>query len=485
VRFPNLGSLVAVLTASTCVVACAAIAGISQSASTDGATANGEGGANDSRTDANISITADLDFGDLPCGTESTAKLLTIHNAGATATTYKVVIPDGTPFRIDGALTGPLPAHSDPVTLKVFAKPGTAAVVTADMVVSAGDAVQPITATAHGTGATFELTPPLIDFGAVRMQSGAGPSDVIISNHGSEPVSVSAWDPSPDFAVAMDSPTLAIPAGGTGTVHASFKPASVESSSLTAMLHPVITQALCGEPPVLTLSGSRVNSNVTLSSGDFGNDDCTSQTGAKDVTISNYSSSMLTYTATLQAGASSPFEINGAATGTVAAGTTAVPQLGKINVQPKAYGTTVGTLTDTLMIDIPDVSAPDGGPRTVPLTVNVHGAIVTFTPTSITNFSSDGSRTDEKTFTAKNTGSDTIYLLWGTQTTQGNGSAWNIFAPSSLKAGETSNGVVDFRPGSSGTSSVTLSAIRIKDFSGNGAVSCTALAPITLSGVKN
>lgn len=475
------------------VVACSELAGISDSSSKapSPSAAKDDSGTSppvtgDDRDDASITITpaaGDIDFGELPCGVESAAKVISIQNLGATETSYKLVIPDDTAFRIEGALEGKVAARGQ-VQLKVYAKPAVAGESSTDLILSAGDAVQSMRPKARGAGPTFELNPSMLNFGDVRMQSGAS-VDIEAINNGTAPALLTAFAGTVDFTVSAASTPLTIaPGGGKSFLKVTLTTANVESAPLTAMLTPTLGTGICGLPPKLTLLGRRVNSNVTLSNGDWAKQNCTAQNN-KDIVVSNYSATALTFTATLPA--TSAFTIlSGGGPGNIAAGSPASPTTQVIKLQPKPFGSNVVVIQEDLSIMLGGLAPPEGGLRKVPLKVDVRGAVVTFNPTTITDFLSDGTTTSTKNITATNTGNERIYLVWNINRTQG-GLAWTGAPPSSIGAGNNQTGSASFKPAPASTDTAhaaTLTPTRSTDFFGQGAVSCTPLTSITLKGAK-
>jgi hypothetical protein len=314
------------------------------------------------------------------------------------------------------------------------------------------------------------------------MQSGGGPIDVEIANSGTAVLTFAAFEPSPDFAVTLGAPSLKIDPGARAIVKTTLTAANVPSNALQAALKPVLTQTLCGLPPVLTLKGRRVNSNVTLSSGDFGKQNCTPQAAPRDIAVSNYSASPLTYTASLVNG--SKFTLVSGATGNIAPGTASTPTIANIRVQPQPFGSNLAVIQEDLMVNISGIAAPEGGPRKVPLKVDVRGAIVTITPQQLTGFFSTGNFFDTKSFTVDNTGNELIYLTWIFNRITG-GAAWTYNTPSSVAAGATQTGTVGFKPiEQSGLHEARLTPARGTDFTGAGGVACNPLMPITLQGTK-
>jgi hypothetical protein len=221
---------------------------------------------------------------------------------------------------------------------------------------------------------------------------------------------------------------------------------------------------------------------VTLSSGDFGPKNCTPQTNARNITITNYSNNALTYTAALVAAAASGFTIVNPGPGTVAAtGDPNMPKTANIVVQPKPYGTNLSVITDTLNVDITGIAAPEGGLRAVPLRVDVRGAIVTANPMSLTGFASNGTNTDTKNFAVTNSGNETIYLSWNFVRTVG-GPAWTYNPPGALGPGTTRNAGIGFKASTNGDNQANISAVRTTNWFGEGTVACSPLPTVTLQG---
>ena len=489
--------LVGVAAACATVVACSELAGINDSPTlppsntppTAGKDASASAKPTEDRSDANIKITpgaGDMDLGEAACG-DSVSQVITIQNLGDAATTYNVAIPENTAFTIEGSATGPVAARGI-VSLKVIASPLTAGESFTDMVVSAGNAVQSMHPKVRGAGATFELTPSVLDFGDVRMQSGAGPIDIEITNKGTVAALLSSFEQSPDFAVAFDPAPLTVAAGGKALLHVTFNGAQAESLPLVKDLKPGITQKLCGAVPLLTLKGKRVNSSVTLSSGDFGRRDCLTQ-GALDISVSNYSATVLGFTASLPA--ASLFTIaSGMGPGSILGGTTTTPTKQIIKVQPKApysAANLAAVLQDTLSIAITGVGAPDGGPRSVALRADVRGAILTIAPTQIIDFVSDSIVTDSRNYTVQNTGNERVYLYWDFARTVG-GPAWSYNPPSSVDPGQTRTSSIGFKPDKTnavGAHEGKLTPYRTTDFFGKGARVCNPpLTQILVQGSK-
>ena len=487
VRSSKLTTIVRALSAMLVLAGCARLADLGAggtSTTSDSGAPVGAGG----RTDANIEITpAALDFGEVACGAESPAKLIQIHNSGGAPAPYKAAIAAGTAFRIEGAQEGMI-LPKETITLSVFAKPGTAGDNVTDLFVTAGEALQPIHTTAKGTGPTFDLLQSTISFGDVRKQNGSAPVDLEVKNTGTAAISVSAFTISdPAFVVewagkpgAFNVPPrssghLSVTLQGSGTVP--------DPATLTATIKP--NQAkFCGPSPILTVTGRRVTSDVTLSTADWGKQSCLSTPNGKDIVITNYANAVLNYTVELPA--PSAFRIvNSGPLLVAAAPTETTPQTATIRVAPnKLPGTAPLPDIKELLGVMLTSSTQQGiaGRRDVALHVNVRGVIVNINPATLT-FTSTGAATDTRPFTVENTGNEGAFLNWDfRRTSAGGATSWAYNGPGSVGGPGTANGTVDFKGvGDAGTSTATLTPSQPFFPS---SPECKQLGDLTLSGTK-
>ncbi len=477
----TLARVVSIAFAGATVVACGQIAGIEDGPVIDDSIVappakDKPTGTVDERTDENIVITpTELDFGPIECGKDSTGKVITISNKGDTATRYKIVLPENTAFRIMGALEGALPAGAT-VNLQAFAKPTLANDNTTDIVVTAGAAVRNLKPRVRGIGVTLEFLPVLWNFGDVRDKNGAAPIDIELTNKGNAPVVVSGFTGLAEFTLVGATGQVTLdPDGGKAKLRAGMKIGAPNPTALVEVAKPTFAQVQCGVPPELTLKGRRRNENILLSGGDWGKVSCASNPPQRDVVVSNYSGNALMYDATLQAG--SLYTIMAGASGTVAASDGNTAKTATITVRPKPYATKLGAIAETINVTF---SSPAGTPSlSAPLTIDYRGSIVTITPLTL-SFTSDGVQKDTKTFTAQNIGNEAVFLYWQLTRLLG-GPAWNGAGPGSLLVNETRNGVVDFTPSTTGTSTARFRP-QVDFFSPSN--TCTAPATIELSGVR-
>lgn len=463
------------------VAGCAQLADLGgPGAETAPATPDASGGT-EPKSEANIEITPSaLEFGEVGCGTEPAAQLITIRNKGGLPVTYKAQTPAGTSFRLDGELEGTL-APKGVVTLNVFVNPRAAGDNGADLVVKAGDAFQQIHASAKGTGPTFELEQSTIAFGDVRKENGAPPVDVAVKNTGSEAISVADFtssDPAFEIQWSAKPGAFTVPPNGS----ASFKVAllgttNVDPTALTATIKPNSTK-FCGAPPVLTVSGRRVTSDVTINPADWGKQSCNTTPGSKDVVITSYANAIVNYTVAL--GPASAFTIQSEGPLAVAAAPTPdKPMTAVIRIAPKQLGGTAPLLDvkELLAVVLGSTAPGVSGRRDLPLHVETRGAIVTITPAAL-SFTSNGTKTDSKSFKVENTGNDSMFLNWKLTSS---GGAWTYSPPGYVGAGAAATASVDFKAAQNGTSTATLTPSQPFLL---GVAACKPLVSVSLSGQK-
>ena len=63
-------------------------------------------------------------------------------------------------------------------------------------------------------------------------------------------------------------------------------------------------------------------------------------------------------------------------------------------------------------------------------------------------------------------------------------SAWTLSPPSSLAPSQTKTATVSFQPGAPGSYAASARPVRTTDFFGTGAVACTPLSSVMLSGAN-
>lgn len=455
------GSLASSLLAGAALFACAQIAGIEGPTERAEAGANGEPGGDG----ADIEILPDaLSFGTVDCGVESQGKTLTIHNKGASKQPYRIVVPEGVPYRLAGTLEGEL-APNGVATVNVFVKPAFAGDTTAPVVVTAGAAFKNVNVNVTGGGAQLSFAPTIADLGDVRKESG-GSSVVELKNDGTKPVFLTRVDGAANGLSIEWQPAgpLKIEPGKSAPLTVKLAPGPEDAAAVTTKFVPFFDGAVCGAPLSLAASGRRMSYDVTIGSGDFGKIACnTAAPASKEIVISNYSSKTLTWTTAPPA----QFTIVSGAIGSIPAGTSNTPTTGTIVVAPKPIGQTIGNVSEDLSITIDGIAPPSGGLRKTTLRYDVRGAIITVSPTLLGGFRDPWGwySYDTKSFTVSNTGNESIALDWTFERTAGD-SAWVQAPPSSVNAGASQRGQMSFNAQGSCPCEAKLTPTR-KNQSGN------------------
>lgn len=477
VRGPTASSITRALCMSVLVGGCAQIANLGNGVdSTDPTPTTPDG--TGPRTDANISISPlTLDYGNLACGADAPAKLITITNSGSLPANYELRLPEGTAFHLGPEAKGVL-APKGSVSVNVIANPKLAGDNIADLVVNAGEALQPVHLITKGTGPTFELAQSTIAFGEVRKENGGAPVDVAVKNSGTADLSVATFTSSDgNFDVAWPGKPSAfvVKPGASSTISVTLKTASApDGVGLTSTIKPAIT-ALCGTPPALIATGQRVTSDITLSPIDWGEQACGTIPGAQNVTIKNYANVGATYTVDKTAIPS--FDATDLSNGTIGpAVSPSVPASATIQVTPKKLATTAPLPNTSELLGVVLTSAAPGaaGRRTASLHVDTRGVILTFTPAALT-FTDNGS----KGFTVTNTGNENLsfLLLWPLQ---GASNVWSGSGPTFLNAGASANGTITYKSAGPGETTAKLGPSQTV----NPKPACPSLGVVTATGNK-
>ena len=454
--------------------------------------------------------TSTIDFGLANCGGNTPApQTLSFTNSGGSPLTYTANIPPGGAFSLTGAdgngnLSGTVaPGMTGMITITTVPVPSSAVTgmpITGQLTITTNVPnssstiiplqVEPQGATLVVSPAVTMANPANANFGQAPLNMAAPTIPLMITNTGNASVTFTvgvATDP--QFGVTGASGAITLAAGATApSLAATFKPTSLNPSTATSVIT-VGTGAICGmSANTITYAGQGTGSMVTSTPGNggtlsFGSQNC----GAKSIAgqmiaLANSGNTAYAFTATLGAGAMSPFKLS-AATGSVPAATGNTPGSATVTVTPNDVSTmaTPGASTDTLTIAPP--SGQPGASITINVSLTVTGAVLAFgtTPGAFQNASSGGgSQTQSLVVTNTGNAPASPTLTVGTQS-----AAYGPFAMSSalsdpITGGSMSSAQVTFTPKAgdynTDTASLTLAA-------GAGDVICGALpAALTLTG---
>lgn len=349
------------------------------------------------------------------CQDEDAAQAVMLGNKTDRDVPFEVQVPEGSPFVLgdgDGAgtalLKGTLRAGDIvPVSLRVAAKK--AGAFDGSLIVRLGQSVTQVPVTVTVTGGSLAFSPAIVDFGDVRYDQPSAPSTVQLENTGTERVNVIGFtavggaDGGGGFTLNAGGGSIALDPGKSADVPAVMVPGEAGAQA-SATFEPQTETPTCGALPKLSLQGRRVNDDVTVNPVllDFGNVDCGSAGGpTRTLTISNYSTSAVNYTATTAADAR---YVLGSAAGVVPPALGNTPGTVTLNVTRRPPGTTLAEHSDTL-----DVSFLAGGntkTTSVALTTKTVGAMLAIQPTALANFGTD----ETKTFRVTNDGNRFVFL---------------------------------------------------------------------------
>ena len=338
-----------------------------------------------------------LDFGNVNCGTIAAAKTVVFKNGGNqdyTITSFTLGRDAGSPFTVAMVpATGIVPYDGGTVVITATPKaiPATSAVtnnlygdvltVTTNVPADVPHDIQ-LRETARGSIFAISIPGMAINYGSVAVGANAG-SMFTVTNSGNAAGLLNFTTGQP---ASFQMPTNAmVPVGNTGLT-GNFTPLAAMGYTDTSTISAPSPTVLCQPLPFTTvaLSGTGSTGNVvginpsSLSFGTGGMTNCGMAAGALMVTVTNNSTQSLTVTPTLTAGAAN-FAISGAVTiaamgsNTITVTPNTIPA-NTVNVSANGYG---GTLS------IRSVGGPIDETRVVALNQTARGAILAFTPASL------------------------------------------------------------------------------------------------------
>lgn len=448
------------------IAACAQIAGVgggSSSSSSSGTDANTDGGPvatqpPDSHPDVDLdySVASDenIDLGKVLCGIRSASKTITITNKSTLVKTYTLQQP-GDPFVVGDDHGGSL-QPGETATISISAAPFLAGTVTGSLVIQTPSSFLAVNLAVTSEGAKLDWSPTAPNMGAVNKAAG-GTMKVTLVNSGNVGTNLTGLvQTSGDPGFSITPTTTAI--GKNASVDFTVTLASgADGAPLSATFTPTAT-GVCGESPTLTTTGQRVNSEVTISNGDFGKKPCNNDPGSKDLSIKNFSAVGKSWTTS----GLTKFDIlNNTGTGTIAAqpgGSPGASKEGIITVKPKTNLPDPGDYNDVLTVHVAD---DPGGANAkdfmVTLHVDVRGAkIVISTPLDM-NFQANVGEKQDKDFTVGNIGNEDIGFSWAYQRTAGQ-TAWIKPGSVFLFKGQSMQQTVTYQPSGPPPNTATLKA---------------------------
>lgn len=367
-----------------------------------------------------LEVSPVLDFGPASCG-ERHDQMLTVKNAGKVDRTFTLVIPEGTPFSVGGQLSVSDAIHAGEVkSIPITARPVVGGIAKANIVVTMGSSFAEVPVGILGQGGVLDWSMTSTDLGNVPYQAGAT-TIVKLTNNGTDRVSITGFVTSGttftatpgamDLAPGKDADvTIALKSGSTGIQTDTVKP---------------LASGLCAAPPVLNVSGRRIDTTVTVTGADWGKMSCQtspSQADTRAVVVKNYNvAATAKWTVTKLP---TLFTLEGPASGTVdLARSSSTPSSSSISFRPPTTLGNPGLVSEDVTVHV-DAPGAGAGDYVVKLRVDVRGAVVTIAPTDLTFTNTKGaSKADYKSFSIQNTGNDAASLSWKYTRTAGE-AAW-------------------------------------------------------------
>ena len=387
------------------VVACARIAGLDEGGS--GASLGLDAGAQTTSNGATIypdhlTISAG-------CGVRADSEdQIAIQNGSAVSLAYKLessdasllgfVLPNGS---VATSITGTVPPGQVSSGVKVSVTSAAAGTHPATVLVNVGDSQRLIPVSVTVQGGTLLLSPSVLAFGQVRKQTNTS-QNITVSNTGTTAVTIDSWTgQTADLTLAAGALTIA--AGASHPVAATLA-AGPAGLSLTTAMTPHTLDRLCGTAPSVTLSGTRIDTSVTVTGSiDFGDVSC-GATITKPVTISNFGPQQATFHFDIPPGSYFGVDV---VDGTVpGANPDGSPATTTVNLRVNAQTAPSDPHTEQLVVETPGDTATS---KTISASATIRGAVLQALPGSLTF----DKKSQKQSFVLTNTGNQFIYVTFG------------------------------------------------------------------------
>ncbi|MGI9075038.1 MAG: beta strand repeat-containing protein [Bryobacteraceae bacterium] len=247
---------------------------------------------------AQVSLTpSSLAFGNQKVKASSSARTITLSNAGSAALSITSIAFTGT-NTADFSQTntcGTGVAAGGSCTISVKFTPQAAGARSASLTVTDNAAGSPHRAALSGTGIPITLTPTTVAFGNQRLKTASSARTVSLSNIGTSAVSITriafTGTNAADFSQTNTCGT-SVAAGGSCTISVKFTPqaAGTRSASLA------VTDNAAGSPHTAALSGTGVPVTLTPSTLAFGNQKVKTASTARTITLANIGTATVSIT---------------------------------------------------------------------------------------------------------------------------------------------------------------------------------------------
>ncbi|MHB8877256.1 MAG: choice-of-anchor D domain-containing protein [Myxococcaceae bacterium] len=333
---------------------------------------------------------AALDFQQAGCGSAST-KEVTVANTGSAALTFSASVGASSAFSVSPASGTVEPGQSVKLTVTATvaatATPGMDLQGMLSLTTNDAAGKKDVALTAKASGVTLTLTPSVVSFGVLPVNTQAPPLPLTLTNTGNMAATVSFTQPSDtQFSLTWTGAPAAVtlePGASLAGLQAGFKPSKITPGSTSAGID--VTQPKCGASVAsIPMTGQGTNGAVGLSTSDVffgasGRVKCGTQAASQTFNVTNAGNQAFSWTGTLAKGAASPFSFtptsgtvpaNGGST-TITVSSSAIPA--QASTAQEAFGDTLNLVTDVAN----DTSHP------ITLHQTASGAILSFSPASV------------------------------------------------------------------------------------------------------
>ncbi|HEY8075388.1 MAG TPA: choice-of-anchor D domain-containing protein [Labilithrix sp.] len=423
-----------------------------------------------------------LDFGEVGCGVDSAPKSITIVNKTNAPRPYQMVLEDGSVFQpLDPkAMSGTVPV-GDPLVIKMIAAPKLSGGAKSNVVVASGSSFVQIALSVSGAGAALEWETATADIGEAPLDNDVT-TVVKLKNTGTRAASITGFTgTTSDFVASAPS---SIAPGQDADVTFKLVAGAMQSSVLTTTMTPQ-AGGLCAVAPSIAVSGQRVDTTVTVAGADWGKQPCTTTpTSTQDVVVKNYWTHPITWTIATP----SIFTLgSGVTSGTVAAKDGTGPGVANITFKAPPLGAVPKPITEAIKLTVHGSGAtlppPADGDHVVNLTVDVRGAVLAITPSTL-DFNATTKSSDQQSFKITNTGNEVAWLYWRYQRTAG-GPAWTGLPQETgtNPGGGSTTWRIGYQPSTAPPNTATLSPQDDSSYMGGGRIcNPSVLGAITLQG---
>jgi Abnormal spindle-like microcephaly-assoc'd, ASPM-SPD-2-Hydin len=387
---------------------------------------------------------ASISFGSVIDGASASVPV-TLTNTGTANVVISAHSITGTGFTLTGWSAPASLTPGQTTSFTVTFAPTTSGSATGSVSISSNAAGSPLSINLSGSGtatqATMTINPSPVAFGSVTVGDNSSQT-VMLTNTGNKTLSVTAATISGSgFTTSLTAPK-SVNAGANITFTVTFAPPSAGSETGSIQ----IASNAVGSPATISLSGTGLQAQAAASPSSVAFSNVTvGSNSSQPITLQNNGNTTLTFSKVTVAGTG--MSITGLTTSsTIAAG-------GNLVFNAVFTPTAAGAVTGTVQL------TTNGTPST--LTINLNGtgvatqSAMTINPSPVTFGNVNVGSSSNQTVTVTNSGNGTLNIT--AATISGTGFTMNMTAPTSVKAGASTQFTVTYAPTTEGSASGSIS----------------------------